>query len=948
MHQYLHPRIVTFLRERLGFEKLTLVQEKVIDYFAKTIDGRVRRQYRHLLVSAPTGSGKTFAVLLPILSEILGNQVSDEPVKILYITPLRALNRDLLDRMKELFNYLGFETAVWHGDTSESEREKIKSKPPLMIITTPESLQYILVSPELRKSLRNIVYVIVDEIHELIDDERGCELSVGLERLWRLTNSHMRIGLSGTIRDLDLVARFLSSNRPYDIVDVSYEKIYDVDVLAPEVASIEDSDPRIDKLSELAEVLKKPILIFSNTRDEVEYLGGILRKRGFNIYVHHGSLSKTERLEAEKTLRGGEVDGVIATSSLELGIDIGYLDNVIQISSPRQVTKLIQRIGRSGHREETISRGYIVTSDNIYDVAESIVIARRVREFRSNKKLLEKQRIRSNPLDVLIHQIIGLALENNNEVSKQEIYDLVRKSYCFNNLDPRDLEEALEYMRNARLIRVRNDKVSATTKGSIYYYTTTMIVDTKKYSVIDIVSRKKLGTLDEEFVLKSLSKDDTIILSGRIWRIERIEEGSIYVSEYSGEEVIVPKWIGQQIPVDKNVAREVCGLLNMVHKDPEKSRKIWRDPALELIHRKLMKSEIDPEMLPGSNKLIVENYDKDLIGSDAYMSILHICLGTRGNRSLAYYIQEALLRDLGVESIISSTPYSLVILLRHYIDPKQLIETLAKKRSLEEIKSILINSLENSDEIRWYIVAVARKMGAINKEVSLDEAKRFSRFYKGTIIWREALEEAFYELLDIDTLYEFLEKLWHGKITVKIFLPNKLSVLSNETLLLLSGFNRRFREVRELLSADTMIDIVKKRLDYKEIELICIVCGYSFTKYIKDLDETVRCERCGSVLVGLNKYRDNRARELIKRILGDPKYISRLKSEDKELIDFVRGSANLIASNGKKAVYVLSATGVGLETAKKILWSSKDYKDLFRNIIYAEIKYTRTRDYWDK
>jgi ATP-dependent Lhr-like helicase len=948
MHQYLHPKIITFLRERLGYEKLTLVQEKVIDYFAKTIENRARRYYRHLLISAPTGSGKTFAVLLPILSEILRKQISDEPIKILYITPLRALNRDLLDRVRELFNHLGFETAIWHGDTSESERKKIKTKPPLMLLTTPESLQYILVSPELRKSLRNIVYVIVDEIHELIDDERGCELSVGLERLWKLTGSHMRIGLSGTIRDLDLVARFLSSNRPYDVIDVSYEKIYDVEVLAPDTTSSEDSDPRINKLSELVKVLKKPILIFSNTRDEVEYLGSILRKRGFNINVHHGSLSKIERLEAEKGLRSGELDSVIATSSLELGIDIGYLDNVIQVSSPRQVMKLIQRIGRSGHREKTVSKGYIVTSDNIYDVAESIVIARRVREFRSNKKLLEKQRIRSNPLDVLIHQIIGLALENNNKISKQEIYDLVRRSYCFNNLDPRDLDEALDYMRNAGLIKMKDDIISATTKGSIYYYTTTMIVDTKKYNVVDIVSRKRLGTLDEEFVLKSLSKNETIVLSGRIWRIERIEEDTIYVSEYSGEEIIVPKWIGQQIPVEKNVAREVCGLLNMIYKDPEKSRRIWGDPALELIRGKLMRSEIDPEMLPSSNRLVIESYDKDLVGSDTHMSILHVCLGTRGNKSLAYYIQEVLLRELGVESIVSSTPYSLVILSRHNIDPRQLIEILAKKRSLEEIRSILINSLENSDEIRWYIVAVAKKMGAVNKDVSLDEAKRFSRFYRGTIIWREALEEAFHELLDIDTLHEFLERLWSGKVIVRIFSPNKLSILSSETLQLLSGFNKRFREVRELLSTDAMIDIIKKRLDYKEIELICIVCGYSFTKYIKDLDDIVRCDRCGSVLVGLNKYRDNRARELIKRILRDPKYISKLKSEDKELIDFLRGSADLIASNGKRAVYALSATGVGLETAKKILWSSRDYKDLFRNIIYAEIKYTRTRDYWDK
>ena len=947
MNKYLHSEITRLLREKLGFERLTLVQEKTIEYFAKTLNERRRRNFRHLLISSPTGSGKTLAALLPILSDILNKYVSDDPIKILYITPLRALNRDLFERIRSLLQFLGYDIAIWHGDTPSSERLRIKSRPPLILITTPESLQYIVVSRELREALRNVEYVIVDEIHEIVDDERGCELSVGLERLWSLTGPHMRIGLSGTIGDLDQVARFLSNNRAYDIIDVSYEKSYEVKIV---ISSSDENnkDSRAEALAELLERVKKPVLIFANTRDEVEYLGNQLRNMGYEVYVHHGSLSKTERIEVEKRLREGSIDGVIATSSLELGIDIGYLENVIQISSPRQVTKLVQRIGRSGHRERNISRGYIVSSSNIYDLIECAAIARRTSEITRNNRVLEKPRIRSNPLDVLVHQIIGIALERN-EVSVEDVYRVVKRSICFKDLSIDLFNEALKYASEARLISLENNKIKPTAKGSIYYYKTTMIVDTKKYDVVDIVSRKKLGSLDEDFVLKSLSRDSYIVLSGRVWRIEDIREDVIYVSEFIGEEFMIPKWFGQQIPVERNVAREACALLDLVSKDPEKASEIWGREIVETLSKKLRRSGGEKISVPSEKRVVIESYSGNgYAGSSPSLMSIHVCLGSRGNRSLGYYLQEVLASEYGLETSVATTPYSVIILSKRFISPELVVEILSKERSREEIIDILKKSLERSDDIRWYLVAVAKKIGAIDRDVSLEEAKRFARFYKGTLIWREAIEEALYELLDAEVLIDFLNKLWGREIGYEILYLDKPSLLTSEALDLLSGLNRRMREAREIIDSDVMIDLVKKRLDHKEVELICIVCGHVFTKRIKELDEVIRCERCGSVLIGLNKYRDSSASSLIKRVLRNPSALSKLSDEEKKIINFIRSSADLIAANGKKAVYVLSATGVGLDVAKKILWSSRDQNELFRNIIYAEIKYARTRDYWDR
>jgi len=944
-------KILESIREIFGYEELTLVQKRVLDYFRRRFYSE-NSYKKDLLVIAPTGSGKTLAILMPILIMILSRKDLN-PIKILYITPLRALNRDLFDRLYKLFESFNLSIAIWHGDTSYNERRRIRENPPIMLITTPESLQYILINEDLKSFLYNISYVIIDEIQELIDDERGCEVSVALERLKDFSKDFMRIGLSGTIGEPDLVGRFLSGvGGRYDVIDVSSEKNFDIDVILPSSLAIMMRIIYVEAIEDLLKKIEKPVLIFVNTRDEAEHLGSLLSSRGLRIYVHHGSLSKDKRLEAERKLKEGSIDAVIATSSLELGIDVGLLKNVIQVRSPRQVTKIVQRIGRSGHREKEISKGFVVTSRNIFDIAESIVIARRGEEASRRKDLLEKPLIRRNPLDVLMHQVVGILLQYKKS-SKEKIMSIIKRSYCFKDLSEEILDELLRFMIDMRMIRKDQDGLlEATGRGRIYYYSTTMIVDTKKYDVINTLDKKEIGALDEEFVIRSLNPDEIFVLAGGLWRVLNIEEDKIFVEPAKKFEGKIPRWIGQQIPVERNVAREVCSLLNLVIKDLKPSKMFWEDRYYEYLREILSKeAKVSEDFELGDKKIFVEKYSDE---EGYHYVFMYPCLGTRGNRALSYYIQNMIRKIYGIKTISGSTSYAVVLISDKNVDPIVLSDVLSKKISKDDLIKILEESIESSDDMRWYIVSVARKMGALEKEVSLKEAKKYADFYRDTIIWREALNEALQELFDVDVLYDFLEKIWSRNVPVIIRdRKDDLSIFARASLEVLSGFNRVFE--KRFLPEDLLIEIVKRRLYEKEVELICLMCGHVFTRKIKDLQDPLTCERCGSVLLAYNKYRDERSRMIVKKMIRSlstgnslVKTFSSLSDEEKEILKMLRETASLIASNGRKALYVLAGTGIGPETARRILSKHNDERELLRLIIEAETKFYRTREYWEK
>ncbi|MFW9795196.1 MAG: DEAD/DEAH box helicase, partial [Candidatus Thorarchaeota archaeon] len=380
----LSKEIASFLRKN-GIVQFTPIQESAIPFLQDTKE--------NALLLAPTGSGKTEAALLPLLHRLKKMKEERElfGFYILYITPLRALNRDVFKRIEELCNHLGLTVSVRHGDTTQYARRKQAVTPPNLLITTPETLQAILPGKRLRYHLKSVFAVIVDEVHDLAASKRGTQLSLGLERLERVVGTPIqRIGLSATVGNPKEVASLLGGKKPVKTIWAGYGKRQmDLKVVMPEptdshrqlAKKISYPPHSVARLEAIVDLISghQSVIVFTNTRSFSEVLGAKMRaiKPTYEFDVHHGSLSKTARLSAEDRLKTGASKAIIATSSLELGIDIGQADLVIQYSSPREVSRLLQRSGRSGHGVGKSSKGVVIATVNLDDITESGVILRR-------------------------------------------------------------------------------------------------------------------------------------------------------------------------------------------------------------------------------------------------------------------------------------------------------------------------------------------------------------------------------------------------------------------------------------------------------------------------------------------------------------------------------------------------------------------------------------------
>ena len=936
----LNPNIQKIIRTK----NITKPTEPQILAFQPILKGE------NVLLIAPTGLGKTEAVLLPVFNNFLEKTVSDKDKKnrgitILYITPLRALNRDMLRRTFEWGKELGIDIAVRHGDTSQSERARQSINPPDMLITTPETFQILFTGKRLRKHLGDVKYVIVDEIHELAEDERGAQLAVGLERLCELTSeighSFQRIGLSATVGTPEEVARFLGglekdNFRDVTIIKVDVTKHIDLNVENPKIEKNDYSNANrlsIEPTSFAAlrrcyELIDSHVstLVFINTRDGAEILASRFNqwKGDINIGVHHGSLSKNARIESEDDFKAGKLKSLICTSSLELGIDVGNTDFVIQYNSPREVKRILQRVGRSGHSIGKTSKGMILATTP-EDIAESLVISRRALNGE-----IESLKVRQNPLSVLTNQIISIALEYG-KIKKQQMYNIIKRAYPFHNLKKELFNLVLNQVKSQRNIWIENDEYVIKKMDSRHYFldNISMIPDEKTFMAVDISTRKKIGKLDESFVLNYGLEGSKFILRGKPWTIIKREDDEILVSQ-SKEIGNVPTWTGEDIPIPFEVALEVGKLRRLTAE--KTSDYPCNKETFEIFKQQIDNQKNQGFIVPDDKNITIDHEEKNIV--------INACFGTKVNETLGRLISAILAQQIGESIGINSDAYRINLELPARI-PVERVKDILLKTKPETLDYLLNTILKNSTYIRWQLVHVARKFGAIRKDFDYKNigSKKLFTLFENSLVFDEAVDKTTWERMDIQNTQKILDDIQSDKIKIHIQRLSPISLAGFETI---RGLMVPKRADRSILLA------LKKRLEETDITFACVNCNNKWNTTVARSDKHPKCPRCGAIkIVVLNRYNKDLANLLIKK--------QRTSEENKE-VKRLHKNASLVLAYGKSAVIALMGRGIGPETAARILrrynasmLEKSDELEIkfLKDILKAELIYARTRGFWD-
>jgi ATP-dependent Lhr-like helicase len=520
--ELLSPKVQECIRKR-GFTRLSDAQSQAIPLI---VHGK------HLVLIAPTGTGKTESAMFPVFDGLLSLPAGGG-FKAIYITPLLALNRDILSRMQWWCGELGLKVGVRHGDTPMAERRKQVLNPPDLLITTPETVQALFMGKCLRQHLKQVRYVIVDEVHEL---------AVALERLHVYAGEFQRIGLSATVGNPEEIARFLCGDRPCSVMQVPVAKHLEISVKYV-------GDDFKHQIEVLSKALKREgsTLVFVNTRVTAEALGHALFEHG-DVEVHHGSLSKEVRIDAEERFQKGEIRTLICTSSMELGIDIGRVDHVIQFGSPAKWPGWCS--GWAGHQLNNISRGTIFAT-GFEDLLESLVIAKKAKGNEIEPVVLPR-----NAADVLANQVAAIAVDYG-EIERSAIVEILERTALYPRCESL-LEDVCKQMEEHRLIRNDGGRIVTTRRARRYLSNNlSMIHDERKVPVFDMVSRRTVGTLDESFVVGWVHTGAVFITEGQLWRVLDIADGKLTVEPAKKALGELPSWEGEQIPVPFNVAREV-------------------------------------------------------------------------------------------------------------------------------------------------------------------------------------------------------------------------------------------------------------------------------------------------------------------------------------------------------------------------------------------------------
>lgn len=767
---------------------------------------------QNILVSAPTGATKTLTGFLSILNELIDSSdkgILQDRVYCVYISPLKALNNDIeknlkgpLEQIEKIAGKkLGIRVAVRTGDTSTKERTDMLKHPPHILITTPESLAILLSSIKFSGHLRNVEWVIIDEIHALAENKRGVHLSLSLERLERVSPHLTRIGLSATISPLEEVARFLAGYengkpRNCEVVDVQFIKELDLQVLSP-VPNLVDMGHGVmhQKMYELLDKLiqqHKTTLIFTNTRSATERVVHHLKEKFPKSYAetigaHHGSLSKEVRLNIEQRLKEGKLKVVVCSTSLELGIDIGYIDLVMCLGSPKSVARALQRIGRSGHRLHDTTKGRIIVLDRD-DLVECSVLLKNAVE-----KKIDKIHIPTNCLDVLAQQISGILVQD--KMHAEELYSLVKGSYCYSELQRKDFNEVIDYLAG-KFVSLEDRHIYAKIwhdeetgmlgrKGKMgrVIFMTNIGTIPEHTSVLVKVGEHLVGTIEEAF-LEKLRPGDIFVLGGQVYQFKFSRGMVAQVTASVNRPPTVPSWFSEMLPLSFDLAIEIGRFRKLLGEKFYHNRK--KAEIMDFINTYLYVDANASESIynyfheqyrfatiPSSTRIVVE---RTLNETGMAYTVFHSLYGRRVNdclsRALAFAVGRTQHRD--VEIGVNDNGF--------YLCSDKRFDAVAAFKLLKakELRVVMEKAVDQSEVLRRRFRQCAeralmilrnyrghtRRVGRqqVSSMILLSAVRRISNDF---CILKEARREVLEDLMDVGNSAKVLEGIESGTIKVE-------------------------------------------------------------------------------------------------------------------------------------------------------------------------------------
>lgn len=828
----LHPYVKKWFFGK--FKEFSLPQK----FAVKSIHER-----KNILVSAPTGATKTLTGFLAILNELVTladhNNLEDK-IYAIYISPLKALNNDIQKNLKEPLEEiekiagknLNIRVAVRTGDTTALEKTHMLKRPPHILITTPESLAIILSSIKFKEFIKETEFVIIDEIHALAESKRGVHMSISLERLQRMAPHMVRIGLSATVSPLEEVANFLVGLRDCQIVDVSFIKEMDLKVLSPlpdliNTTAKNMSNAMYDLIDTLVQE-HKTTLIFTNTRSATERIVHYLKESypknySENIGAHHGSLSKEHRFETEEKLRNGELKVVVTSTSLELGIDIGYIDLVILLGSPKSVARALQRIGRSGHQLHSTTKGRIIVLDRD-DLVECSVLLKAAIEHK-----IDKLHIPENALDVLAQQIFGIAI--SDQIQIEELYSMIKMSHCYRNLPIKDFMDVIDYLAGKHIsledrhiyAKIWYDEetkmIGRKGKMSRVIYMTNIGTIPEEGFVTVKIGEQVIGKIDESF-LEKLKRSDVFILGGNTYQFMHAKGLVAQVKASVGRAPTVPRWFSEMLPLSFDLSQEISNFRKLM--DELFRAKRSKEEIVGFINKYLyvdengsnaiysyFKEQYSYAEIPHINKLLIEHYDG---GKKKYV-VFHSLYGRRVNDVLSRGIAFAISRSEHKDVEIGISDNGFYIAYPRKMNVMRAFHML-KSEEIDKVMEIAIDKTEvlrrrfrhcamRSLMILRNYKGTKKLVGRqqVSSMVLLNAVLRISRDFP---ILAEARREVLHDLMDIENTKKIIQRIEKGDIKIKEI---------STTLPSPFAFNLVLQGHFDLMKADDKVEFLRRMHD---------------------------------------------------------------------------------------------------------------------------------------